>query len=278
MSQYTYALIDGVMRQTAIKDLYSRKEAIQTIPLYINTRYKDNYDLGPILVAALEGSNLITDIKQNWVTSATLIQSDQYLQTIADHLKQLITVTDESGTQSLFRFADPLSTYYWLNSYPQNALPDIMGPISHWQIAIPCHSWQQPMTQWQTITNPNTPPLGFTINHLEETQENALQQAADFRYLDKICQWLKTQNPKALANKTEDQITQWLEQTHQNAKANNLTTELSIALYIDLCADYGQDFISQEGGQYQQWLTNNTSQKSLPIDLKIENYHQHING
>lgn len=273
----TYALIDGVMHRNAIKELYSRQEPLQTIPLYINTPYKENYDLGPILVACLEGSNLMSEIKQNWQTSATIIQSDKTLSVIAQHLQQLITVTDDSGTESLFRFADPLTTWFWLTSYQPNALADIMGPISQWQVAKPIPDWQEQTTGWQTFTKPENVPLGFQINHLDEQQEEALQLAADFRYQNKMYHWLQKQNPKLFANKTPDEITDWLKNSFIQAKANNLISERSIAMWIDLCADYGLDFAERQDSLYQKWLLANPEQKRLPIEVKIQKFYQYIN-
>lgn len=273
----TYALIDGVMRQNAVKELYSRKEPLQTIPLYINTPYKDNYELGPILVSALNSSNLMTEIERNWQTSASLLQSNQTLSIVAEHLKQLITVTDDSGTQSLFRFADPLTTWYWLNSYQPNALVDVMGPIQQWRVAKPIADWQEQVTEWQIFAKPENTPLGFQINHLDEPQEEALQLAADFRYQNKMYHWLQKQNPKVFAEKTPNQISDWLQDSFTKAKANNLISERGIAMWIDLCADYGLDFAGQQDSLYQQWLLDNPDQKRLPTEIKIQKFYQYIN-
>lgn len=273
----TYALIDGVMRQNAVKELYSRKEPLQTIPLYINTPYKDNYELGPILVSALNGSNLMTEIERNWQTSASLLESNQPLSVVAEHLKQLITVTDDSGTQSLFRFADPLTTWYWLNSYQPNALVDVMGPIQQWRVAKPIADWQEQVTEWQTFVKPENTPLGFQINYLGEPQEEALQLAADFRYQNKMYHWLQKQNPKVFADKTPNQISDWLQDSFTEAKANNLISERGIAMWIDLCADYGLDFVEQQDSLYQQWLLDNPDQKRLPTEIKIQKFYQYIN-
>lgn len=273
----TYALIDGVMRQNAVKELYSRKEPLQTIPLYINTPYKDNYELGPILVSALNSSNLMTEIERNWQTSASLLQSNQTLSIVAEHLKQLITVTDDSGTQSLFRFADPLTTWYWLNSYQPNALVDVMGPIQQWRVAKPIADWQEQVTEWQIFFKPENTPLGFQINHLDEPQEEALQLAADFRYQNKIYHWLQKQNPKVFADKIPNQISDWLQDSFTEAKANNLISERGIAMWIDLCADYGLDFAEQQDSLYQQWLLDNPDQKRLPTEIKIQKFYQYIN-
>ena len=273
----TYALIDGVMWQEAIKDLYSRQEPLQIMPLYINTPYQDNYDLGPILVAALDSSRLMAEIEQYWPTCASLLQSHQTLTVVAQHLQQLITVTDNAGSHTLFRFADPLVTWFWLNSYPDSAHVDIMGPIERWQVIKPVADWQESIQEWQHFIKPENPLLGFPINHLNECQEDALQQAADFRFQNKLYRWLQKQNPSALAGQTADQISQWLQACFTDAKANNLISERSIAMWIDLCADYGRDFAQSQDSLYQRWLLNNPDQKGLPTEVKVQTFYQYIN-
>lgn len=276
MSHYTYALIDGVLHQNAIKELYKSKQPIQVIPLYMGTRFEANHDLGPILVAALEGSTLIDTLKDTWTESVTLIHSDHYLREVATHLSQFITVTDETGSNALFRFADPVVTWYWLNSYEQNALPDILGPISAWQIQRPKADWQTEQAQWDTYTNPNTAPLQFQINYLNEPQTKALDEAADFRFKNQQYNLLieKANNP--FQDKTEQQITDWLDQVIAGAEANYLNTERGVGIWVDLAADYGQDFLTQPQGEYQTWLAENLQHKPLPLEVKLETYYKQL--
>lgn len=274
---YTYALIDGVKRPMAIKELYTGKEPIQTIPLYINTPYKDNYDLGPILVAALEHSNLINHLTKEWFDSTTLIQTNQPLSKIAEHLQQLIVTTDETAVESLFRFADPLTTWYWLNSYTDEALVDVMGPIEQWKVPIPVADWQPQQLKWQTFIKPQNKPLGFTINYLGEPQEEALEQATEFQFKNKIYHWLQKENPSILQNKTPNQIADWLQDALTEAKAFNLISERSLVMWIDLTADYGANFATDTKGLYQQWLTDNPKQQPMPAEIKIQKFYEYLN-
>lgn len=274
---HTYILIDGVKQQTAIKDLYSKKEPLQVIPLYINTPYKDNYDLGPILVAALENSNLPNTSKQHWAKSCTLISTNESPTIIANHLKQFIVATTEAGTEPLFRFADPLITWYWLNSYKENALVDIMGPIQQWHVPIPYQDWQEPQKIWQTFTKPQGNAIGLKLNHLAEPQEEALDQVADFQLKNRLYQWLQKENPKCFEQKTPNQMSDWLQDTLTEAKTANLISERSIAMWADLTADYGQDFYQQESGLYRNWLNENSKYKPLPTEVKIQKFYEYIN-
>lgn len=272
MARYTYALIDGVMRQTAIRDLYSKKEPLQTIPLYINTPYKENYDLGPILVSALDGSSLINEIKQSWTNSTTIIHSNEYLQTIADHLKQLITVTDETNSKALFRFADPLITWYWLNSYKQNALPDIMGPINTWRVPVPIAKWQQSTIEWQTFENPQTEPLGIKLDYLNEPQVEALNQAAAFKLKNEIYETCIEIMPNFFENQPESKISQWMDLQHKKATEFGVISNRSYAMWYVMAMEFGNDFATKPQGIYQSWLTSQPKYKGLPAEVNIQHF------
>lgn len=277
MAQYTYALIDGVMRQTAIKELYQSQEPIQVIPLYIGTRFQDNYDLGPILVASLDNSELINKLQQEWPESTTILQSDQYLQVVADHLKQLITVTDETGSNALFRFADPLTTWYWLDSYQNNIPQEIFGPIATWQVIKPIPDWQQPTTEWQTFTpSENTKLTNIRLDYLNEPQVKALDKAVDFRFKNKQYHLLTKKHNNPFKDKNEAQITDWLNENITEAEKNQLTTHRAIAIWLDLITDYGKDILTQPEGEYQQWLAQNQQQKPLPLAVKLEDFYKHL--
>lgn len=273
MTQYTYALIDGVMRQTAIHELYSRKEALQTIPLYINTPHKDNYDLGPILVAALNGSSLINELQQiEWIKSTTIIYSSEYLSKVAEHLQKLITVTDETAITTLFRFADPLVTYYWLKSYQANALVDIMGPIDKWQIAKPIAAWQQPTIEWEIFTNPKQEPVNFQINYLNEPQVNALEEASAFKLKNEIYQTCTQIAPQFFKNQPEQTITDWMDKRFREAKSFGALSKRTYAMWFVMAMEFGNDFATNNQGHYQQWLTENTQNKGLPPEANLQTF------
>lgn len=277
MAQYTYALIDGVMRQDAIKEIYTFGEAIQVLPLYMNTPYQGNYDLGPILVSVLNNSSSLMTTLQSWTDSTTFIQSPEPPQAILAHLQQLITVTDESQSQALLRFADPLITYYWLNSYQETALVDILGPITQWQMAKPIPAWQTQETQWQLIEKPiNQQPTNLSLNYLNQSQLDALEEATTFRFKNKIYQWLIEEKPELFTNQIPEQISQWLNTCYEEAKAFNLISERSIATWINLCADYGHDFAKTQAGPYQQWLAERPHYKPLPAEVNIQNFYNYI--
>lgn len=277
MAQYTYALIDGVMRQDAIKEIYTFGEAIQVLPLYMNTSYQDCYDLGPILVSVLNSnSNLITTM-QSWTNSTTFIQSSEPPHIVFSHLQQFIIVTDESQSQALLRFADPLVTYYWLNSYEKNELGNILGPITQWQIARPIPAWNNQETQWQLIERqPDQQSVSLNLNYLNQPQLDALEEATVVRFKNKIYQWLSNEKPLLFINYTPEQIEIWLSSCYKDAKAFNLISERSIATWINLCADYGQDFAQTSTGLYQQWLRKYPQNNRLPAEVNIQSFYDYI--
>lgn len=276
MTLHSYALIDGVKRQTAIKEIYTSKEPIQVIPLYMGTRFQDVYDLGPILVASINGGIIQKLQQDDWPKSTSFITTEQPLSVVAEHLKQFTTIQSEAGSEVIFRFADPLVTYYWLNSY-DDPLSNIMGPIQTWQVAKPQQAWYPDELEWHTFTNANTPVADFPLNQLGDPQMRALELAEGNRFNNKLYLWLVKENPAILEGKTPDEFSIWLNDAVNGARDFNLNTERTYALWVDLCADYGQDFATNPKGAYQQWLTDNPEQKKLPADVKITNFHRYIN-
>lgn len=274
MSQYTYALIDGVIRQSAIRELYSRKELLQIIPLYINTRFQANYDLGAILVATQDNSNFINEVKQTWYNSTSLIYSDQYLPVIAQHLQQLITIQDQLGQEVLFRFADPLITWHWLNSYDNSLLADILAPIQKWQVIRPVQSYfNQQTIIWDEFINPMTDKKGIQINQLDTPQHQALEQAYQFKLKQKLYQLIDNSYPhfiKQTLQSDPNQIDQWLTLRINEAQQQSIITEQTIGMWTAMCCEYGNDFATDPKGYYQQWLQANPEQQPLPTELKIQ--------
>lgn len=114
-----FLLLDGVLRQDALRWLYGAGEPIEVIPLYNGTRWDGVKELGPILVGLDSHSSLLGEWRSslNLQRQASKLQSSATLNDVADHLSQFITITDNLGSYSLFRFADPLVSSYWLGSY-----------------------------------------------------------------------------------------------------------------------------------------------------------------
>lgn len=275
-----FLLIDGALRQTAIKDLYANYQGLKIMPLYIGTPYHDNYDIGPILVGNFNQTNLRNEINQYDLTiTASIIESTQDINTIAEHLQQFLVVDDEAGSHALFRFADPLITWYWLNSYGEQVHSQIMRPIKQWQVIKPIPHWQTNKTpQWQTFTKAeNSIKLQTPINFLLPPQTEALSKANDFRFKNRLYDWLKEHKAHAFENKAEDQISYWMNYCYEEAEAFNLISERSFAMWFELSADYDYDFATRnEDNPYKEWFTQNPREKGLPTEVTIQNFYDHI--
>lgn len=280
MTLNSYLLIDGALRQTAIKDMYAYGEALQIMPLYIGTPYGDNYDIGPILVGNTSQSDLLESFQQfEWADAASLIKSHYNTQRLFDHLRQFTTVTDESGSHALFRFADPVVTYYWLNSYDNRFINAILGPIAYWQVRQPKAIWHTDKTPlWQFFTIKDQSITRDTaINYLDEPQVKALEAANDFRFKNKLFTWLSEQKAFIFEGKTESQITYWINYCYEEAGVFNLISERSYAMWMELCAEYGHDFASRaQDNLYKNWLTMYPQYKKLPVEVTIQKFYDYL--
>ncbi|MGE6660584.1 DUF4123 domain-containing protein [Pseudomonas sp. NPDC077408] len=269
-----FLLVDGVLRQDALQWLYGVGEPIEVIPLYSGTRWDGVKELGPILVGLDSHSSLLGE----WRSSPSLqrqtsrIQSSSSLNDVADHLSQFITITDNLGSYSLFRFADPLVTSYWLNSYPQSAYQTLLGPIIEWLVPLPPPNWAPShAVEWQSYrSQPNSSRLEGKLNHLIDDQVKALEQAYRRSFKERLYGWLIEDYPQTLSGLGEQERGQWLEQRLLDAEAWGLVNERSIAIWLERCACWGDNFATRSDSPYQAWLARTPDAQKLPPERRIQ--------
>lgn len=269
-----FLLVDGVLRQDALKWLYATGEPIEVIPLYNGTRWDGVKELGPILVGLDDHSSLLSE----WQSSrhlqrqASRIQSSASLNDVADHLSHYLTISDDSGSYSLFRFADPLVTSYWLGSYPSSAYRSLLGPLSEWLVPLPPPSWAPSRdVEWQSYRpQPNSPKLGCKLNHLSDDQVQALEQAYRRSFKERLYGWMTEDYPQTLSGLGEQERGHWLEQRLLDAEAWGLVNERSIAIWLERCACWGDDFAIRSDSPYQAWLARTPDAQKLPPERRIQ--------
>lgn len=269
-----FLLVDGVLRENALQWLYSSGEPIEAIPIYNGSRWDGVKDLGPILVEVAPGSLLLGDWRRDtsFQRQASRLQSSESLNAVADHLSQYITVTDDAGSYSLFRFADPLVTAYWLSSYSSSAYQSLLGPISEWLVPLTPPNWAPSETvQWQSYRpQPNSPKLEGKLNHLADDQVQALEQAYRRSFKERLYDWLIADYPQSLSGLGEQERGQWLEQRLLDAEAWGLVTERSIAIWFERCALWGEDFATRRDSPYQTWLATTPDAQKLAPERRIQ--------
>lgn len=269
-----FLLVDGVLRQDAMQWLYGAGESIEVIPLYNGTRWDGVKELGPILVGLDSHSSLLGEWQSNpyLQRQASKLQSPATLNDVADHLSQFITITDNLGSYSLFRFADPLVTSYWLSSYSQSAYQSLLGPISEWLIALPPPKWAPSQAvEWQSYrSQPNRARLDGKFNHLADDQVQALEQAYRRSFKERLYGWLIEDYPQTLSRLSEQERGQWLEQRLLNAEAWGLTNERSMAIWLERCACWGDDFATRPNGPYLAWFARTPDAQKLAPDERIQ--------
>lgn len=269
-SQANYLLIDGALRADALVGLYLRHELFEIEPLYMDTRWKDLYDLGPILVKPLPDSTLLSGwlAEESLWGDSTLIYSQAPIQQVADHLRHFINPPDSRGGSGLLRFADSLVAHFWLSSYPASSEAHL-GPIEHWWVAKPRQHWEpKAETPWQVFSGQASQTTWDERNALlGEDQLVALDRAQHVRFIGQVHEWLGERNPEFLIAMSSHQISDWLSSTLQSGLAWGLVTERALVLWAEACVDLGQDFISQS--VYQNWMSNKWNGR-LPPEIRIK--------
>ncbi len=270
-----YMLIDGVLRENVIAELYSRDEAMEIEPLYLGTRWGDTYDLGPILVAVSPQSSLMFEARNNlgWLGCASFLLSDKGLRAVADHLREFICVSDGAGSRSLLRFADPLVAWHLLGSYAALQYSHLLGPIAEWAVAVVPEKWRpQSEPQWRRFTAEGHLPRAFDRSFMDERQEAALQQAYHWRLKERLYDWLKTYAAEPLQHRQSLDWDVWLDGRLQSAEQAGLISERSIAIWAMLSLEQGDDFASNPETPYSQWKAREPQALGLPAEVNLQTF------
>ncbi|SNS70081.1 DUF4123 domain-containing protein [Pseudomonas segetis] len=269
-----YLLVDGVINPDALVTLYQRGEALDIQPLYIGTRWAELHDIGPILVCANGGRRLIDEwaARAMELQDACFLSSSAPIQTLADHLRHLISPPDVLGGEGLLRFADPLVAQHWLASYPQQQLNSLLGPIEAWSTPVFDHSWEPAAPiAWQRFTR--TEPAQNWKEHnalLGQEQLDALDSAARWRFMERLNEMLQQHYPQLLAQISPEQRTYWFDQRLNEAQAWGLATERSLAIWVEYSLRWGEGFTLRANGPYQQWLERTPEALKLAPEMRIQ--------
>lgn len=278
----SYLLFDGVLREQLLPWLYRQDEPLEVEALYARTPWSELADIGPVLVQPLSGKGLLAEFERDLTLQAcaSVLRSKAPILAVADHLRQFVRVSDALGSDSLLRFADPLVVQYWLASYSPEALATVLGPIDEWQLAVHRPRWQmQEQAQWLSFHSsvPTSSLLRPKPSHLEEPQLDALEQAYQRRFADRLDSWLEQTQPDfrdAQGNRWGD----WLTRQLGTAQAWGLNTERSIAIWLELHARLGDKVCSVDDGPYAAWLADNPHMKGVPADERIQAFEtDHLN-
>lgn len=276
--QANYLLIDGASRPDALAGLYRRHELFEIEALYLGTRWKDLHDLGPILIKPDSRSSLLSEWSENESLrkDSTLIYSRMGIEQVAAHLRHFIFPPDCMGGGGLLRFADPLVTHFWLSSYPDGSSQHL-GPIEHWCVGLPCHSWESPQrVPWQIFSGPCSETLWnerFAV--LGEDQLVALELAQRWRFTSRIYDWLGERNPDFGEDLSDSQIGEWLYSSLDAGLEWGLVTERALAMWMEACVDYDQDFTTRPQSPYQQWLNLDATNAGLAPEQRLRAFELH---
>lgn len=272
-SQANYLLVDGALRPGALAGLYQHHELFEIDPLYLGTRWQDLYDLGPILVKPLPDSSLLSEwlINESLWADSTLIYSPASIEQLAEHLRRFISPSECGAATGVLRFSDPLVAHFWLSSF--SGPSDLhLGPIQHWWVAKPKQIWE-PRTQpaWEVFSGHGAGELWDNrCALLAADQRDALAQTQYWQFTGRIHAWISQRNPSLFSGMSSSQVNDWLDSCLQAGRNWGLFTEQGLAIWVEACADDGQDFAIRPKSAFQNWLTLDPVNPRLSPEVRIE--------
>ncbi|VVP28813.1 hypothetical protein PS876_04221 [Pseudomonas fluorescens] len=273
-SNANYLLIDGVLRPDAIPSLYQLGEPLEIEPLYLGTRWAELKDLGPILVKPSGSTNMISQTYQNaeHQIDASLLLSTAPMNVVADHLRRFIAPSDVQGGDGMLRFADPLVTRHWLASYQGEHMDAILGPVESWSIPEEPHSWElAARVQWVSFQR-NSPTPQWKDNYalLGQAQLDALAQAARWQFIERLHDNFERYHPKPLSSLNKSIRAQWFDKRLDEAQAWGLSSERSLAIWVEYSLRWGAGFTESPNGPYQDWLARTHEAPRLAPEIRIQ--------
>tara|TARA_R110000796_G_scaffold232048_2_gene350195 strand:+ start:382 stop:1257 length:876 start_codon:yes stop_codon:yes gene_type:complete len=269
-----YLLFDGVLHEQLLPWLYQRNEDLEIEPLYTGTAWAELAEIGPVLVKPFSASGLLADIEHesSLQTCASILHGRASMPKVARHLRQFIQVRDSLGSNSLLRFADPLVAQYWLGSYGTEELSSLLGPIDQWRLRAHCPRWQaREQTPWLTFDSREHTGMALSLCPilLGEPQIQALDQAYQQRFLDRLDAWCEQAHTSSRVAHGAH-WSSWLHRQLQAAVAWGLTSERSIAAWLDLHIHLGDDAFMSSDGPYAGWIANNPQARTMSSDARIQ--------
>jgi hypothetical protein len=268
-------LIDGALRSDAIRDVYRRPEVLAVRSLYLGTRFRELHTLGPILISLADSSPLISETWNRNVhrPDASLLYSSESVDVVARHLQRFIAPQDvRSGDEVILRFADPLTTIYWLGSYQSAQLDAVLGPIESWHVPEHFHTWSPVSPSvWQTFVRQlPEPEWDETLGCLGEVQFSAMDHASRWGLRQNLNRFLEQNHPAPIASIDKSQRTQWFDARLDEARDWGLVSARGIAIWAEYSLRWGEGFTQDPDGPYQQWLEHTPEALKLTPELRIQ--------
>lgn len=269
-----FLIIDGALRPGAIAGLYQRGEPLEVRPLYLGTRFRELHEGGPILASLSASSSLIRETYQRdfYRPDASLFYSSASINTVASHLQRFITPQNMCGGQFLLRFADPLVTLHWLDSFKGPALDTVLGPIEAWHVPEHPHSWVRPPSPvWRSFTRAAPAPGWVEAPaQLGDGQHSALDRASRWGFRERLHRMLEQNYPERLALIDKTRLAQWFDDRLDEAQSWGLFSERGCAIWTEYSLRWGQGFTEDQSGPYHQWLDHMPEALRLAPELRIQ--------
>lgn len=132
VSADTYLLLDGLASDVPFT-AYTHDEHPVIEPLFRTTRHAEAIEASPWLVKPSPESRLFTNSK-SWRHSGLVLHSDATMNTLADHLRSLISVRMPSKQLAYCRFYSPDWASRLFDSMTDGEFEAWSGPVSEWHL------------------------------------------------------------------------------------------------------------------------------------------------
>ncbi len=152
---HTYLVLDSIRIPDLLSECYKQESPIME-QLYKGTAFEPLLDISPIILEVSPENPVFT----RWLTepeyssSGILIQSNENLDAVIQHLQHIMQITPPQGLPRLFRFYSPRIFSRWVDILAPIELERFSGPISRFA----WHTPDQPDTNPQEIKSVELQP------------------------------------------------------------------------------------------------------------------------
>ncbi len=221
---YNYVLLDGSQCADAERWLYELSDTPEYRNLYDGTKWAAMRQAGPLLVKAGSVPSLIHALfqKGNAFELGYGIHSDEQVDTIADCLRQFLTVRHPLGHEVMLRFASPAVARVLLASPGDGGLSGYGCVFS--AVGLPDALWNCWHHQSRSEPGAGHQPYDMVGSHLGELTLNCLEDVDRRAALIKLVKHLEHYFPNRATPSVRPKAIQSLRQLMDQALENGYTS------------------------------------------------------
>lgn len=272
-----YLLLDGVKIENLPRHLYTLEDSPVFEWLYHGTRYHALCPIGPALVVLRPGGALEQSFLKQWQHDAGLmLESDEPIQPLADHLRSMIHARAPGDAVLLFRYYDPRVMRHWLPDLDSEEKDHLMGPVN--RVRLP--AWADLQERWIIRDQQrHSAPLYAERPwlYLDEQQLQKLNQGKLERLDETLLAHVHACFPDCLSLKSVAEQMAWAATCRQSAGRHGFSTMGEVMRWAALIAIHGTEF--PQGHEHQAYMEILKQRSLTPVqrmDALIAELHRHL--